>query len=163
MPVLVEVRPGAVVMSDGTAGASDTMAGLIARGLRARLDVQSLLTGQLLIALDFFPPPPGAAAEPPPPGVIPSVPSTLANLQRTVDGALMGAPEIAASLQKLVADACGTCSRTPTAQKLGGDPGLAGGPGREAGRSARAGAARPGRSAAASRRPAQGRCARCGR
>jgi paraquat-inducible protein B len=78
------------------------MAGLIARGLRARLDLQSLLTGQLLIALDFFPPPVGAKAEPPPPGVIPSVPSTLANLQRTVDEALMGAPEIAHSLEQLV-------------------------------------------------------------
>jgi paraquat-inducible protein B len=103
VPVLVELRPGGLMTTEGAAGTTDTMAGLIARGLRARLDVQSLLTGQLLIALDFFPPPVGAPTGPPPKGVIPSVPSTLANLQRTVDRALMGAPEIADSLQELVA------------------------------------------------------------
>jgi paraquat-inducible protein B len=77
------------------------MAGLIEQGLRARLDVQSLLTGQLLIALDFFPAPAGAAAQPPEPGVIPSVPSTLANLQRTADSALMELPEITHSLREV--------------------------------------------------------------
>lgn len=102
VPVTVELRPGSVAMTDAAGNGAETMAGLIARGLRARLDLQSLLTGQLLIALDFFPPPPGARVEPPPPGVIPSVPSTLANLQRTVDEALMGAPEIAHSLEQLV-------------------------------------------------------------
>ena len=64
--------------------------------------MQSLLTGQLLIALDFFVPA-GDCRGPPPPGEIPSVPSTLANLQRTIDQALMGAPEIASSLEELVA------------------------------------------------------------
>ena len=102
VPVTVELRPGAVAMTDAAGNGADTMAGLIERGLRARLDVQSLLTGQLLIALDFFPPPAGAKVQPPPRGVIPSVPSTLANLQRTIDEALMGAPEIASSLERLV-------------------------------------------------------------
>ncbi len=101
VPVVVELRPGAVAMTDGPVRADDTIAGLVARGLRARLDLQSLLTGQLLIALDFFPPV-GVAIGPPVAGEIPSVPSTLANLQRTVDEALMGAPEIAGSLEGLV-------------------------------------------------------------
>ncbi|MFL5331839.1 MAG: MlaD family protein [Geminicoccaceae bacterium] len=102
VPVTVELRPGAVVLTDGAAQGRAAMERLIGRGLRPRLDVQSLLTGQLLIALDFFVPA-GAAKDPPRPGEIPSVPSTLANLQRTIDQALMGAPEIANSLQGLVA------------------------------------------------------------
>lgn len=112
VPVIVELRPGAVAMTDGLADVSATMAGLIARGLRARLDVQSLLTGQLLIALDFFPPPAGPTAKPPEPGVIPSIPSTLANLQRTIDEALMGAPDIARSLEELVASLRGLLSES---------------------------------------------------
>ena len=102
VPVTVELRPGALTLTDGMAGGSDVLMDLAARGLRARLDVQSLLTGQLLIALDFFPPAGGAAATPPVPGEIPSVPSTLATLQRTVDSALMDAPEVTRSLKELV-------------------------------------------------------------
>jgi paraquat-inducible protein B len=102
VPVTVELRPGAVALTDGAAQGRAAMERLIGRGLRARLDVQSLLTGQLLIALDFFVPA-GAAKDAPEPGEIPSVPSTLANLQRTIDQALMGAPEIAKSLEGLVA------------------------------------------------------------
>ena len=102
VPVTVELRPGALSMTDGMAASHDVLPDLTARGLRARLDVQSLLTGQLLIALDFFPPANGAATKPEP-GEIPSVPSTLATLQKTIDGALMDAPAITASLKDLVA------------------------------------------------------------
>ena len=101
VPVTVEVRPGSVALDEASIGNGAAMAGLIEQGLRARLDVQSLLTGQLLIALDFFPGPAGAAAQPPEPGVIPSVPSTLANLQRTADSALMELPEITHSLREV--------------------------------------------------------------
>lgn len=101
VPVTVEVRPGSVALDEASIGNGAAMAGLIEQGLRARLDVQSLLTGQLLIALDFFPAPGGATAQPPEPGVIPSVPSTLANLQRTADSALMELPEITHSLREV--------------------------------------------------------------
>ena len=56
VPVTVEVRPGAVLLTDSTVEGRAAMQRLIEHGLRARLDVQSLLTGQLLIALDFFVP-----------------------------------------------------------------------------------------------------------
>ena len=101
VPVTVEVRPGSVALDEASIGNGAAMAGLIEQGLRARLDVQSLLTGQLLIALDFFPAPGGTTAQPPEPGVIPSVPSTLANLQRTADSALMELPEITHSLREV--------------------------------------------------------------
>ena len=101
VPVTVEVRPGSVALDEASIGNGAAMAGLIEQGLRARLDVQSLLTGQLLIALDFFPAPGGTTAQPPEPAVIPSVPSTLANLQRTADSALMELPEITHSLREV--------------------------------------------------------------
>ena len=100
VPVTVEIRPGAMLLTDGAAEGRPAMARLIEHGLRARLDVQSLLTGQLLIALDFFVP--AGTGDAPPAGEIPSVPSTLATLQRTIDKALMGAPELAGSLEGLV-------------------------------------------------------------
>jgi paraquat-inducible protein B len=100
VPVMVELRPGALSM--GGAESGDVIADLVARGLRARLDIQSIVTGQLLIALDFFRLPPAIeAASQPPPGKIPSVTSTWAGLQRTVDGALLNAPEIARTLKDL--------------------------------------------------------------
>jgi paraquat-inducible protein B len=101
VPVTVEVRPGSVALGNGTTGSGAAMNGLIERGLRARLDVQSLLTGQLLVALDFFPPPAGEPPRPLVPGEIPSVPSTLAALQRTVDGTLMEVPEITRALKRV--------------------------------------------------------------
>ena len=103
VPVMVELRPGALSMGGVDAGDSDVIADLVARGLRARLDIQSIVTGQLLVALDFFRLPPSAvgAATELRPGEIPSVTSTWAGLQRTVDEALLNAPEIARTLKEL--------------------------------------------------------------
>ena len=101
VPVTVEVRPGSVVVDESGDRDGSAMTGLIREGLRARLDLQSLLTGQLLIALDFFPGPGKAASEKIEPGIIPSVPSTLATFQRTADSALMELPEITHSLREV--------------------------------------------------------------
>jgi paraquat-inducible protein B len=66
------------------------ISGMVARGLRAQLRTGSLLTGQLYVALDFFP---GAAKAKPRPDVrldaddlpeIPTVPSSLLELQETL-------------------------------------------------------------------------------
>ncbi|MFY9315859.1 MAG: MlaD family protein [Burkholderiales bacterium] len=75
------------------------IAGMISRGLRAQLRTASLLTGQLYVALDFFP----AAARPKPKPAermddddlpqIPAVPSSLVQLQETLAA-------IAAKVQK---------------------------------------------------------------
>lgn len=103
VPVTVEIRSGAVVVDEASQGDGKAMTGLIEEGLRARLDVQSLLTGQLLIALDFFPTSVTSAPQSQrvAPGLIPSVPSTLANFQRTADDALMELPEITRSLREV--------------------------------------------------------------
>ena len=61
------------------------MARLVERGLRAQLRTGSLLTGQLYIALDFFPDAPKARldlAQKPP--VLPTRPSALEDLQQTL-------------------------------------------------------------------------------
>ena len=89
VPVTVEIRPGAVLLTDSTSRAG-AMQRLVEHGLRARLDVQSMLTGQLLMALDFFVPAATGRGPPPPATGSPSVTSTWAGLQRTVDEALFG-------------------------------------------------------------------------
>lgn len=100
VPVTLELRQGA--LSTNGAADSDMITDLVARGLRARLDLQSIVTGQLLVALDFYQRPmvSGTTADLPA-DEIPSIPSTWAGLQRTVDDALLNAPEIARTLQEL--------------------------------------------------------------
>jgi paraquat-inducible protein B len=61
------------------------VAGLVERGLRAQLRTGSLLTGQLYVALDFFPEAPRAKldlAQSPP--ELPTTPSTLEDLHATL-------------------------------------------------------------------------------
>lgn len=100
VPVTLELRRGALSTHGGAD--ADMIADLVARGLRARLDLQSIVTGQLLVALDFYPrQSAGGPSAGLPAGEIPSIPSTWAGLQRTVDDALLNAPEIARTLKEL--------------------------------------------------------------
>lgn len=102
VPVTVELRPGSLSLDGEAADGAGVIPNLVAHGLRARLDLQSIVTGQLLVALDFFNRP-GAKAPVAnlPPDEIPSITSTWAGLQRTVDDALLNAPEIARTLREL--------------------------------------------------------------
>lgn len=58
IPVFIEVRKDCIVMQE-EGGRDITMEGdldyFISQGLRAQLEIQSMVTGQLLIALDFHP------------------------------------------------------------------------------------------------------------
>jgi phospholipid/cholesterol/gamma-HCH transport system substrate-binding protein len=93
---------------------------LIARGLRARLELQSLVTGQLVVALNFYPATPirllGLSTHYP---EMPTIPSSFDTLTRTLEGlpletlvaqttrtmrsveALATAPEVRSALGKL--------------------------------------------------------------
>ena len=104
VPVTVELQPGSLSLDGDAADGAGVIPNLVAHGLRARLDLQSIVTGQLLVALDFFNRP-GATGPVPglPPDEIPSITSTWAGLQRTVDDALLNAPEIARTLRELTA------------------------------------------------------------
>jgi len=87
------------------------LSGMIARGLRAQLRTGNLLTGQLYVALDFFP---GAAKPKPRPAErmddddlpeIPAVPSSLVQLQETLAA-------IAAKVQKFPLEQVGADLQT---------------------------------------------------
>lgn len=56
IPVYVELDPGAVITDRPlTTSKQDQFTQLIEKGLRAQLQMQSFVTGQLMIYLDFFP------------------------------------------------------------------------------------------------------------
>ncbi len=83
VPVIIEITPDRIRLAGEGPGRIED---LIAAGLRARLQLESLLTGQLYVALDLFPkaPPP----PPPEPGAlpeIPALPSPLSKLTRSLD------------------------------------------------------------------------------
>jgi paraquat-inducible protein B len=64
---------------------AEVMAGLVERGLRARLEMQSLVTGQLGIELDFFPDRPAVYTNVDPEmPEIPTIPTTLQALAQTL-------------------------------------------------------------------------------
>jgi paraquat-inducible protein B len=90
-PVLVNIYPARVraLYQEGS-DRPDTqshvlVATLIGQGLRAQLHTGSLLTGQLFIALDFFPHAPAQAADPQlTPMPLPTIPGNLAELQDSI-------------------------------------------------------------------------------
>ncbi len=70
IPVVIEIGKDLVVMSDNGGSGYDlsieeNLNGLIAQGLRAQLEMQSIVTGQLLVGLDFHPDKPARLSEVP--------------------------------------------------------------------------------------------------
>ncbi len=55
IPVLIEIEPERVITRGETRSPYDTLAKLVERGLRARLQTGSLLTGKLFVELDIHP------------------------------------------------------------------------------------------------------------
>jgi paraquat-inducible protein B len=103
VPVLLETDPGRFTVTGGVTGLAFTEAereeitqGLIEHGLRAQLVSQSMVTGQLMVALDFFPDTPanfvgdGSVPE------IPTVPSTRQELSSALNR--LNLEELAAKL-----------------------------------------------------------------
>lgn len=113
VPVTFELFGGRLFSAVGSPmiATREQLDALVANGLRAQLRSTNFVTGELGIALDVFPdtPPVGIdwQAEPP---VVPTVPSSLDQLQATVQGALasfqaLPLNEIGADLQRIVAGA----------------------------------------------------------
>jgi len=89
IPVLLEIDPS--VMESGEPGVKigakpyENIQGLIDKGMRAQLQSQSFVTGQLAVALDFHPDkPPVFIAQDKKYHEIPSVPTPIEELQKTI-------------------------------------------------------------------------------
>ncbi len=84
-PVVAEFDPERWILVGGKRGDISRFKELIDRGFRAQLQMQSFVTGQLVIALDFFPDKParyvGLMKEYP---EIPTVPTSIEELTRTI-------------------------------------------------------------------------------
>ncbi|HEY9348268.1 MAG TPA: MlaD family protein, partial [Inquilinus sp.] len=91
IPVVIEIEPQrvALVGEKQGFGTGEFMPELVRRGLRAQLKTASLLTGELMVSLDFFPDAPpetmGTGERYP---VIPSVPDEFAAAMQSVSGIL---------------------------------------------------------------------------
>jgi paraquat-inducible protein B len=92
--VLVEIEPGRLTQTHGVPlqqvmeGSEDKsiLGYLVEKGLRAELDLQSLVTGQLFVNLDFFPDKPARYVSNETDAIeIPTVPSSLEVLSKTVE------------------------------------------------------------------------------
>jgi paraquat-inducible protein B len=89
MPVVVQLYPGrlgsrfhAAQSRESDAVRRQHFLGLIARGLRAQLRTGNLLTGQLYVAIDFFPKAPPVKLDPAQePVEIPTIPNSLDEIQ----------------------------------------------------------------------------------
>lgn len=89
VPVTFQILPEAVALIDPderlipTGRTPPRLAELIQRGLRTRLEVESFVTGQLVIQLDFFPDQPAAFYGSP--EGYPEIPSAPSNIQQVVE------------------------------------------------------------------------------
>lgn len=82
LPVILELEPGAILSVYGEKITKDEsgkmMKTLIERGLRAKLQIESFVTGQLLVELDFYPEePPVFRGQDNPYQEIPTIPSGI--------------------------------------------------------------------------------------
>jgi paraquat-inducible protein B len=94
IPVYVELEPGELEAAKGTSVEAyiasrkhgKLVRELIDRGLRARLEMQSIVTGQLLVALDFYPDKPATfiGADPKTPE-IPTITTPLQELSKRLE------------------------------------------------------------------------------
>ena len=87
IPVIVEVEHDKIQVSKGKRSKDRgvDIARLIDRGLRAQLQSQSMVTGQLMIAMDFYPDKPAnLIGEDPTALEIPTIPSALESITQTI-------------------------------------------------------------------------------
>ena len=89
VPVIFQILPEAIVLVDPeewllpTGRALPGLEELISRGLRTRLEMESFVTGQLVIELDFRPDTPATLYGSP--GNMPEIPSVPSNIQQVLE------------------------------------------------------------------------------
>jgi paraquat-inducible protein B len=94
VPVTIRIRPEALSYRGERPPTEGELRQMIDNGLRAQLQMQSLLTGQLFIALDFMPEQPGFLV---PDGDAPSIPTVRSpwrGLQRSIEDLTLSGPEL---------------------------------------------------------------------
>lgn len=104
IPVTIRIDQNSFIRSDGRSlsesAQQDIIQHMVERGLRARLQLQSLITGQYRVELDFFPDTPMNFRSSTPSMEIPTVPSPIDTIQRTL--AKMPIDQMAASLASIL-------------------------------------------------------------
>jgi len=88
IPVIVEYEPEAFLVVGGAVDKTDRVKNwrdLLERGLRARLETQSFVTGQLLVSVDFYPDTPYTLHEDAPYLEIPTIPTTMQKLEKALE------------------------------------------------------------------------------
>jgi paraquat-inducible protein B len=112
VPVTIEIEPAVVQASNGEQvdlGDPETLRKLIERGLRAQLRMQSLLTGQLYISLNFYPDQPlRRVSDDPELSEIPTIPTAVEKFSLQLedfplDKFLQDVASISASMSKILA------------------------------------------------------------
>lgn len=90
VPVTIEVDPNMVQSPRGEQvdlGDRSTIRQMVERGLRGRLKIQSLLTGQMYVDLDFYPAKPATfISNDPETSEIPTIPTTVEELATRLEG-----------------------------------------------------------------------------
>lgn len=104
IPVIIRIDEKSFIRSSGQSVSEsvqqEIIKRMIERGLRARLQLQSLITGQYRVELDFFPGTPTVFRSLDPEHEIPTVPSPIDTLQRTL--AKLPMEEIALSITDIL-------------------------------------------------------------
>ena len=117
IPVVVELDRGAVQESPGS---DEAMAVLIDKGMRAQLELESLITGQLYVGLDFFPGTPIAqVANVTDYPEIPSIPSLQDDLQETLNKLVIDAPRLQMGIVQML-DLINAMAENNSAQEIAG-------------------------------------------
>jgi paraquat-inducible protein B len=121
IPVLMAIAPEriAVVGADQVIEAPDDLDDLISRGLRAQLQVQSIVTGLLFIELDLYPEAPlnlvGAIDDYP---EVPTIPSTMEQLEQTLGDVTQQVPELLRNVNTLLAQVSSGLGEQGAVQKI---------------------------------------------
>ena len=104
IPVIIEIRPGVIAKySPPSTMEKEGLKRLIDEGLRARLETSSLVTGQQVVQLNFFPGTPVKLAQTDLPYYqLPTLPSPTQQLMSSIDAAAQDLPTLIKKAEALV-------------------------------------------------------------